>query len=75
MFPYSIRDQKGGYSNLDEFSNFIPSFDESPNVGLTLLWIDKLDELFDMEHILMEDQVKFAAYRLKGKTTVWWDRF
>ena len=37
MFPYSIRDQKGGYSNLDEFSNFIPSFDESPNVGLTLL--------------------------------------
>ena len=49
MFPNSIRDQGGGCSNLDEFSNSISSFDGSHNVESTLLWIEKVDKLFDME--------------------------
>ena len=36
----------------------------------TLLWIDKINELFDMEYILIEDQIKFVTYKLKGRATI-----
>ena len=39
----------------DMFSNSIPSFDGSLDIESTLLWIDKIDGLFDMEYIPMED--------------------
>ena len=51
MFPNSIHDIGGEYSNTYEFK--IPSFDGSYDVESTLLWIDKIDELFDMEYIPM----------------------
>ena len=66
MFSNSIRDQGGGYSNLDEFSNSIPSFDGSHDVESTLLWTEEVDKLFDMEYIPMEDHIEFAPHKLKG---------
>ena len=38
MFPNSIRDKGGGYSNHDEFG--IPSFNGNLDVESSLLWID-----------------------------------
>jgi len=49
------------------FSNSIPYFDGSFDVESTLLWIDKIDGLFDMEYIPMKDQVEFVSYKLKGR--------
>ena len=57
MFPNSIRDQGGGYSNLDEFSNSISSFDGSHDIESTLLWIEKIDNVFDMGYIPKENHV------------------
>ena len=56
------------------FSNSIPSFNGSLNAESTLLWIGKIDGLFDMEYILMEDQVEFVTYKLKGRATTWWNQ-
>jgi len=44
MFHNSTCDQEGGYSNLEEFSNSILSFDESHDVESTLFWIEKIDK-------------------------------
>ena len=68
MFPNYIHDQKGGYSNLDEFSNSIPSFAESHDIESILFWVEEVDNLFDMEYIPMEDHVEFVVHKLKGKT-------
>jgi len=59
----------------DMFSNSILSFDGSLDVESTLLWIDKIDGLFDMEYIPMEGQVKFMTYKLKGRATIRWNQF
>jgi len=76
MLPNSIRDQGGGYSNLDEFFfNVVPSFDRSHDVESTLLWIEKVDKLFDKEYIPMEDSVEFVPHKLKERTAAWWNRF
>ena len=51
-------------------------FDGSHDVESTLLWIEKIDNLFDMEYILMKDHVKFVVHKLKGRRiAAWWDRF
>ena len=71
MFHNSIRDQRGGYLYLDEFSNSIPSFDGSHVIESILLWIEKVDKLFDMQYILMEDHVKFVVRKLKGRTAAY----
>ena len=55
----------------DKFSDSILSFDGSLDVESTLFWIDKIDGLFDMEYISMDDQVKFAIYKLKRGATTW----
>jgi len=75
MFPNFIRDEGGEYSNLDKFFTSIPSFDGSYDVESSLLWIEEVDNLFDMEYIPMKDHVKFVVHKLKGKTAVWWDRY
>jgi len=59
----------------DKFSNSIPSFDESFDVESTLLCINKIDGWFNVEYILMEDQVEFVTYKQKGRATAWWNRF
>ena len=69
MFSNSLRDQGGGYSNLDEFSITIPSFDGSHDIELTLLYIEEVDNLFDMEYISIEDHIKFVIHKLRGRTT------
>ena len=71
MFPSSIRDQGGGYSNLKELFNSIPSFDGSHDVESTLIWIKEVDKLFNMEYILKEDHIEFAAHKLKERTVAW----
>ena len=63
-FPNSICDN-GGYSNPDEF--VIPSFDENLDIESSLLWINEVDKLFDMDYILIEDHVKFVTYKLKKR--------
>jgi len=37
------------------FFNFIPPFDGSLDIESILLWIDKIDGVFDMEYNRMED--------------------
>ena len=54
MFPNFIRDIGGGYSNLNEFSTSILSFNGSHDVESIFLWIEKVDNLFDMEYIPMK---------------------
>ena len=71
MFSNFIRDQGGRYSNLDEFSNPIPSFDGSHDVESTLLCNEEVDNLFDMKYIPMEDHVEFMVHKLKGRTAAW----
>ena len=41
--------RRGGFPNANrsKFSNSIPSFDGSLDVESTLLWIDKIDGLFE----------------------------
>ena len=65
-FFNSIHGKGGGYSNFDEFG--VPSFNENLDFELSLLWIDKVDKLFYMKYIPMEDYVEFVAYKLKGRT-------
>jgi len=69
MLPNSIQDIRGGSSNPYEFR--ISFLKGSHNVESTLLWIDKIDKLFVMEYIPMENQVEFVAYKVKGKTVAW----
>jgi len=59
----------------DRSSNSIPSFDGSLDVESILLWIDKINGLFDMEYISMEDQVEFVTYKLKERAVAWWNQF
>jgi len=35
------------------------------DIESSLIWIDEVDKLFDMPYILMENHVKFVAYKLK----------
>ena len=65
MFSNYIRDQGGGYSNLDKFSISIPSFDGSHDVESTFLCIEEIDNLFGMKYILMEDHVDLWFINLK----------
>ena len=60
-----IRDQRGGYSNLDKSSTSIPTFDGSHDVESTLLWIEKVHNLFDMKYIRMEDLSSLWLINLK----------
>jgi len=67
--------RRSGFLNSnrrDKFSNSILSFDGCFDIESTLLWIDKVDGLFDMKYIPMENQVEFVAYKLKGRAMAWW---
>jgi len=52
----------------------IPSFDGNLDIESSLLWIDETDKLFDMVYILIENHVKFEAYKLEGRAAVWWNQ-
>ena len=41
------------------------------DIESSLIWIDEVDKLFDMVYILIENHVKFVAYRLNEIATVW----
>ena len=72
MISTSIRGQGGGNSNLDEFSNYIPFFDGNIDVESILLWIEKVDKLFDMKYVPMKDRVEIVVHKLKRRAATWW---
>ena len=45
----------------------ISSFSENLDIEFFLNWIYEVDKFFDMAYILMEKQVKFMAYKPKGR--------
>ena len=49
----------------------IPSFSVNNDFDSFLDWIYEVDKFFDMAYVLMEKQVKFVAYKLKGEATAW----
>jgi len=61
-FPNSFHGKERGYSNPGKFR--IPSFDGNLNIRSSLLWIDKVDKLFDMGYIFIEDQVVRALKQI-----------
>jgi len=69
MFPNSIRDKGGGYSN---YEIRIPSFDGNLDIKSSLFWIDEVNKLLNVVCIPMEDHVEFVAYKLKGRASTWW---
>ena len=46
-------------------------FSENLDIESFLDWIYQVDKFFDMTYVLMEKQVKFVAYKLKGGATAW----
>jgi len=73
MFPNYIHDIREGYSSPYKFR--ILSFNESHDAESILLWIKKVDKLFDMKYIPLEDHIEFVAHKLKRRTVAWCDRF
>ena len=51
----------------------IPSFSGNLDIESFLDWIYEVDKFFDMAYFLIEKQVKFAAYKLKGGAAARWD--
>ena len=37
-------------------------------------WLAEVDILFEYTEFLEDRKVKFVAYKLKGRTSIWWDR-
>jgi len=52
----------------------ILSFYGNLDIESFLDWIYRVDKFFDMAYILIEKQVKFVAYKLKGRATTWWNQ-
>jgi len=52
----------------------ILSFSENHDIESFSNWIYGVDKFFDMVYVLMEKQVKFVAYMLKGGAVTWWDQ-
>ena len=52
----------------------IPSFSGNLDIESFLNWTYEMDKFFNMAYVLMEKQVKFVAYKLKGGAAAWWDQ-
>eukprot|EP00253_Pinus_taeda_P012208 PITA_12208 len=51
----------------------LPTYDGSLSIDVVLDWISKLDNYFECKEISEDRRVKFAATKLKGHATLWWD--
>eukprot|EP00253_Pinus_taeda_P020065 PITA_20065 len=51
----------------------LPTYDGSLSIDVVLDWISEMDKYFECEEVSEDRRVKFAATKLKGHTTLWWD--
>lgn len=51
----------------------IPNYDGSLSADVLLDWISELDKYFENEEISEDKRFRFAATKLKGHATLWWD--
>eukprot|EP00253_Pinus_taeda_P032532 PITA_32532 len=51
----------------------LPTYDGSLSIDVVLDWISEMDKYFECEEISEDRRVKFAATKLKGHATLWWD--
>eukprot|EP00253_Pinus_taeda_P031584 PITA_31584 len=49
------------------------TYDGSLSIDVVLDWISEMDKYFECEEVSEDCRVKFAATKLKGHTTLWWD--
>eukprot|EP00253_Pinus_taeda_P020362 PITA_20362 len=51
----------------------LPTYDGSLSIDVVLDWISEMDKYFECEEVSENRRVKFAATKLKGHATLWWD--
>eukprot|EP00253_Pinus_taeda_P023394 PITA_23394 len=51
----------------------LPTYDGSLPIDVVLDWISEMDKYFECEEVSEDRRVKFAATKLKGHATLWWD--
>eukprot|EP00253_Pinus_taeda_P029029 PITA_29029 len=51
----------------------LPTYDGSLSIDVVLYWISEMDKYFECEEVSEDRRVKFAATKLKGHPTLWWD--
>eukprot|EP00253_Pinus_taeda_P025364 PITA_25364 len=51
----------------------LPTYDGSLSIDVVLDWISEMDKYFECEEISEDRRVKFAATKLEGHATLWWD--
>eukprot|EP00253_Pinus_taeda_P016787 PITA_16787 len=51
----------------------LPTYDGSLSIDVVLDWISEMDKYFECEEVSEDRRVKFAATKLKGHATLWWD--
>lgn len=51
----------------------LPIYDGSLSIEVLLDWISEMDKYFECEEVSEDCRVRFAATKLKGHATLWWD--
>ena len=51
----------------------IPFYEGNLNVVELIDWISSVDKYFDLEEVEDKKKVNFAATKLKGHASIWWD--
>eukprot|EP00253_Pinus_taeda_P011532 PITA_11532 len=51
----------------------LPTYDGSLSIDVVLDWMSEMDKYFECEEISEDRRVKFAATKMKGHATLWWD--
>eukprot|EP00253_Pinus_taeda_P011055 PITA_11055 len=51
----------------------LPTYDGSLSAEVLLDWLSEVDKFFEFEETSEEKQVRFAATKLKGHASLWWD--
>ena len=51
----------------------LPTYDGSLSIDVALDWTSEMDKYFECDEVSEDRRVKFAATKLKGHATLWWD--